>query len=132
MCLRFRSNSYRSVGGIKGTRSRWELMLKNVTKWMVNPIPKAPSRNGYEGPFNIPVEEQLYHALTDEAAKAEISLYTLVVQKLTVNGTCCSKTTALTKMKTFIAKVLLIRFEDSRQLLHALYPLHSRNHIASQ
>ena len=45
-------------------------------------IPKAPSRNGYEGPFNVPVEEQLYHALTDEAAKAEISLYTLVVQKL--------------------------------------------------
>ena len=52
------------------------------------PIPKAPSRNGYEGPFNIPVEEQLYHALADEAAKAGISLYTLVMQRL-------SKTTVL-------------------------------------
>ena len=52
------------------------------------PIPKAPSRNGYEGPFNVPVEEQLYRALADEAAKRRISLYTLVTQKL-------SKTTAL-------------------------------------
>ena len=50
-------------------------------------IPKAPSRDGYEGPFNIPVEEQLYHALADEAAKVGVSLYTLVTQKL-------SKTTA--------------------------------------
>ena len=46
------------------------------------PIPKAPSLNGYEGPFNIPVDAQLYHALADEAAKAEVSLYTLLTQKL--------------------------------------------------
>ena len=46
------------------------------------PIPKAPSRNEYERPFNIPVDTQLYHALADEAAKAGMSFYTLVIQKL--------------------------------------------------
>ena len=46
------------------------------------PIPQAPSREGYAGPFNVPVDAQLYHSLTDEAAEAKISLYTLVAQKL--------------------------------------------------
>ena len=46
------------------------------------PIPQAPSREGYEGPFNVPVDVQLYHVLTNEAAKAGISLYALVAQKL--------------------------------------------------
>ena len=40
------------------------------------------------GPLNVPVEEQLYHTLADEAEKARVSLYTLVTQKL-------SKATAL-------------------------------------
>ena len=47
------------------------------------PIPKAPSREGYEGPFTIPVDEQLYHVLADEAAQSGMSLYALVTQKLT-------------------------------------------------
>ena len=47
-------------------------------------IPIAPSRDGYEGPFNVPVEEQLYRALTDEAKKVGISLYALVKQKLSI------------------------------------------------
>ena len=46
------------------------------------PIPQAPSREGYEGPFNIPVDAQLYHALTNESAEARMSLYALVAQKL--------------------------------------------------
>ena len=46
------------------------------------PIPKAPSRNRYEGPFNVPVDAQLYHALADEAAKGGMSLYTFVTRKL--------------------------------------------------
>ena len=46
------------------------------------PIPRAPSREGYEGPVNVPVDTQLYHALTNEAAEARISLYALVAQKL--------------------------------------------------
>ena len=65
----------------------WKCVKESYQKHH-EPIPKAPSRDGYEGLFNIPVEEQLYHALADEAAKAEISLYILVAQKL-------SKTTAL-------------------------------------
>ena len=46
------------------------------------PIPQAPSRKGYEGPRNVPVDAKLYRALADEAAKAGISLYALVTHKL--------------------------------------------------
>ena len=46
------------------------------------PLPRAPSREGYEGPFNVPIDAQLYHALANEAAEAKISLYALVAQKL--------------------------------------------------
>ena len=59
----------------------WELM-KECYQEDSEPIPKPPSRNGYEGPFNVPVEAQLYHALAGEAAKSGVSLYTLVTQKL--------------------------------------------------
>ena len=45
-------------------------------------IPKTPTRYGYEGPFNIPVDAQLYHALADEAARVGVSLYTIVAQRL--------------------------------------------------
>ena len=50
------------------------------------PSPQAPSREGYEGPVNIPVDAQLYHALANEAAEARISLYALVAQKLKSTG----------------------------------------------
>ena len=52
-------------------------------------LPQAPSREGYQGPFNVPVDAQLYHALANEAAEARISLYSLVAQKLgkTINAT---------------------------------------------
>ena len=66
---------------LRELKTAWELM-KECYQEDGELIPQAPSRNGYEGPFNIPVEEQLYHALADEAAKAGISLYTLVTQKL--------------------------------------------------
>ncbi len=62
-------------------KTAWELM-KECYQEDSEPIPKAPSRNGYEGPFNVPVDPQLYHALADEAAKTGVSLYTLVTQKL--------------------------------------------------
>ena len=62
-------------------KTAWKLM-KECYQMDGEPTPKAPSLNGYEGPFNVPVDAQLYHALTDEAAKAGISLYTLVTQKL--------------------------------------------------
>ena len=39
-------------------------------------------REGYEGPLNVPVEAQLHRELANEAAKAGMSLYALVAQKL--------------------------------------------------
>ena len=72
---------------LRELKTAWELMKECYEK-VGEPIPKAPSRHGYEGPFNIPVDAELYHALTDEAAKSGMSLYTLVTQKL-------SKTTGL-------------------------------------
>ena len=72
---------------LRELKTAWELMKECYEK-DGEPIPKAPSRHGYEGPFNIPVDAELYHALTDEAAKSGMSLYTLVTQKL-------SKTTGL-------------------------------------
>ena len=62
-------------------KTAWELM-KECYQEDGEPIPKAPSRQGYEGPFNVPVDAQIYHALAEEAAKAGMSLYTLVMQKL--------------------------------------------------
>ena len=75
---------YKALNELK---TAWELM-KECYQMDGEPIPKAPSRNVYEEPLNVPVDAQLYHTLTDEAAKIGMSLYTLVTQKL-------SKTTAL-------------------------------------
>ncbi|MYC76404.1 type II toxin-antitoxin system HicB family antitoxin [Candidatus Poribacteria bacterium] len=62
-------------------KTAWELM-KECYQADGEPLPQAPSRKGYEGPLNIPVDAQLYHALADEAAKSGMSLYALVAQKL--------------------------------------------------
>ena len=62
-------------------KTAWELM-KECYREDGESIPKPPSRNGYEGPFNIPVDAQLYHALADETSKSGLSLYTLVMQRL--------------------------------------------------
>ena len=63
-------------------KTAWELM-KECYQADGEPLPQAPSRKGYEGPRNIPVDTKLYRSLVDEAAKAGISLYALVAQKLT-------------------------------------------------
>ena len=62
-------------------KTAWELM-KECYRMDGEPILTPPSRNGYEGPFTVLVDARLYHTLANEAAKAEISLYTLVRQKL--------------------------------------------------
>ena len=62
-------------------KEAWKLM-KECYRADGVPVPKAPSREGYEGPVNVPVDAQLYHALANEAAEARISLYALVAQKL--------------------------------------------------
>ena len=69
------------AGALDELKTAWELM-KKCYQMDGEPIPKAPSRHEYERPFNVPVDAQFYHALADEAAKAGISLYTLVTQKL--------------------------------------------------
>ena len=62
----------------------WEL-TKECYEIDGEPIPKPPSREGYEGPCSVPIDRHLYNALTDEAANAGISLYALVSQKLKSN-----------------------------------------------
>lgn len=59
----------------------WEGVKESYRKHH-EPIPQAPSREAYESPVNVPIDKELYHNLTDEAAKAGISLYALVAQKL--------------------------------------------------
>ena len=62
-------------------KEAWGLMKECYRSDGVS-VPKAPSREAYEPPVNVPVDKELYHILTDEAAKAGISLYALVEQKL--------------------------------------------------
>ena len=62
-------------------KEAWELMKECYREDGV-PVPTAPSREGYEGPVNVPVDAQLYHALANEAAESSMSLYALVAQKL--------------------------------------------------
>ena len=69
------------VEALAELKTAWELM-KECYQADGEPIPQAPSRKGYEGPRNVPVDAKLYHALADEAAKAGMSLYALVAQKL--------------------------------------------------
>ena len=71
-------------------KEAWELMKECYREDGV-PVPKAPSREGYAGPFNVPVDAQLYHTLANEAAESRISLYVLVARKL-------GKTTDLTQI----------------------------------
>lgn len=63
-------------------KTAWELM-KECYQTDGEPLPQPPSRKDYEGPLNVPIDAQLYHALADEAAKSGMSLYALVAQKLT-------------------------------------------------
>ena len=69
------------IEALNELKTAWELM-KECYQMDGEPIPKAPSRNGYDGQRNVPIDALLYHALADEAAKARISLDTLVTQKL--------------------------------------------------
>ena len=63
-------------------KTAWELMKQCYQEDNI-PVPKPPARELNEAPFNVPVDPQLYHRLTDEAAKAGVSVDTLVAQKLT-------------------------------------------------
>ena len=69
------------AGALRELAVAWKC-VKESYKEDQEPIPKAPARKGYEGPFNIPVDAQLYRSLANEAAEARMSLYALVAQKL--------------------------------------------------
>ena len=68
-------------GALKELATAWEGVKESYRKHN-EPIPPAPSKKAYSGPFNIPVDEQLFRTLTDEAVEAGMSLYALVAQKL--------------------------------------------------
>ena len=58
-------------------------MLWKITKLTrMEPVPKAPTRQEHEAPVNVPVDPQLYCALTHEASKSGMSLHAFVAQKL--------------------------------------------------
>ena len=63
-------------------KTAWQLM-KDCYQADGDPLPQPPAREGYAGPVNVQIDEELYRALADEAAKAQISLYALVRMKLT-------------------------------------------------
>ena len=50
-------------------KTAWELM-KACYQEDGEPIPKPSLRQKHEAPFNVPVDVQLYHTLTDEATKS--------------------------------------------------------------
>jgi predicted RNase H-like HicB family nuclease len=68
-------------GALRELAIAWKGVKESYQKHH-EPVPKATARQEHTAPFNVPVDAQLYHALTDEAAKTGISLYALVVQKL--------------------------------------------------
>ena len=68
-------------GALRELAVAWRCVKESYEKDQ-EPIPRAPSRVGYEGPVNVPVDAQLYHALANEAAEAQMSLYALAAQKL--------------------------------------------------
>ena len=68
-------------GALRELAVAWKC-VKETYEEDQEPIPCTSSREGYEGPFNVPVNAQLYHALSNEAAEAGMSLYALVAQKL--------------------------------------------------
>ena len=72
-------------GALRELAVAWKGVKESYRKHH-EPIPQAPSREAYNRPFNVPVDAQLYHVLTDEAAKAGMSLYALVAQKLKSTG----------------------------------------------
>ena len=68
-------------GALRELAVAWKC-VKEIYVEDQEPLPQVPSREAYEGPFNVPVDAQLYHALANEAAESRMSLYALVAQKL--------------------------------------------------
>ena len=75
------SDRHAAEGALRELAIAWKCVKESYEEDQ-EPIPRAPSREGYEGPFNVPVDAQLYHVLANEAAEARMSLYALIAQKL--------------------------------------------------
>ena len=69
-------------GALSELAVAWEGVKESYRKHH-EPIPQVPSCKEDKRSFTIPVDEQLYHVLADEAAQSGMSLYALVAQKLT-------------------------------------------------
>ncbi len=69
-------------GALSELAVAWEGVKESYRKHH-EPIPQAPLCKEDKRSFTIPVDEQLYHVLADEAAQSGMSLYALVAQKLT-------------------------------------------------
>ena len=72
-------------GALRELAIAWKGVKESYQKHR-EPVPKAPIRREDEAPFKVAIDAQLYHALTHEAAKAGMSLYALVAQKLKSTG----------------------------------------------
>ena len=68
-------------GALRELAIAWKGVKESYQKHH-EPVPKAPSRREDEAPFKVAIDAQLYYDLTNEAAKAGVSLYALVAQKL--------------------------------------------------
>ena len=68
-------------GALRELAIAWKGVKESYEKHH-EPIPKAPAWYENKAPFKVAIDAQLYHALTDEAAKTGVSLYALVAQKL--------------------------------------------------
>lgn len=68
-------------GALRELAIAWEGVKESYQKHH-EPIPKAPARGEDEAPFKVAIDAQLYRALTYEASKSGMSLYTFIAQKL--------------------------------------------------
>jgi predicted HicB family RNase H-like nuclease len=50
------------------------------------PVPLAPSKKEYSGQFNVRIDRRVHRALAVEAARAGVSLNSLVSQKLSLSA----------------------------------------------
>ncbi len=69
------------TGAVKELIFAWEGVKKSY-RAHGEPIPKPTERQKHETSFNVPIEAQLYRALTHEASEAGTSLYALITEKL--------------------------------------------------
>ncbi|MDE0681940.1 MAG: type II toxin-antitoxin system HicB family antitoxin [Candidatus Poribacteria bacterium] len=68
-------------GALRELAIAWKGVKESYRKHH-EPIPKAPAQGEGKAPFKVAIDAQLYHALTNEAEKSGMSLYTFVAQKL--------------------------------------------------